>query len=209
MHHSNELSDKGLLLPLMEDFYSIQGEGFHSGKAAYFLRIGGCDVGCSFCDEKESWDANRHPLTAVTQIMENLRQTPAKTVVVTGGEPCLYNLDFLCKRLKAEGIARHIETSGSEPLSGEWEWICFSPKRGTEIRPEFYSMAHEMKVIIEEPEDLERAETHATRLHRGCERYLQPEWSRREEVMPLITDYILEHPEWKVSIQIHKYLHIP
>ena len=209
MQPSNRLLEKGLLLPLMEDFYSIQGEGFHTGKAAYFLRIGGCDVGCSFCDEKESWDASRHPLTAVTQIMENIRQTPARTVVITGGEPCLYNLDFRCDRMKAEGMARHIETSGSEPLSGQWEWICFSPKKGTVIRPEFYHMAHEMKVIIASESDLAWAEENAARLHPACERYLQPEWSNRETVMPIITDYILSHPIWKVSIQTHKYLHIP
>lgn len=209
MENHNELLDKGLLLPLMESFYSIQGEGFHTGKAAYFMRVGGCDVGCSFCDEKESWDARKHPLTMVEELLKDLLQTPARTVVVTGGEPCLYNLNFLCKRLKDNGIARHIETSGSEALSGEWEWICFSPKKGTLIRPEFFQQAHEMKVIIEATEDLQWAEANAAQLHPGCKCYLQPEWSRREAMMPLITDYILEHPEWKVSIQTHKYMHIP
>lgn len=205
----NPLLKKGMLLPLMEAFYSIQGEGFHTGKAAYFLRIGGCDVGCSFCDEKESWDATKHPLTAVEEILKQLQETPARTVVVTGGEPCLYNLDFLCRRLGMLGITRHIETSGSEPLSGEWEWICFSPKKGTVIRPEFFNMAHEMKVIIGTEDDLAWAEENAHELHSACERYLQPEWSRREEIMPVITNYILVHPEWKVSIQTHKYMHIP
>ncbi len=205
----NELLSKGLVLPVMEDFYSIQGEGFHTGKAAYFMRVGGCDVGCSFCDEKESWNADKHPLIPVEEVLKRLRETPARTVVVTGGEPCLYRMDFLCSRLKSLGIARHIETSGSEPLSGEWDWICFSPKKGTVIRPEFYQKAHEMKVIIENEEDFTWAEKNAALLHTDCERYLQPEWSQREKVLPLITDYILLQPEWKVSIQTHKYMHIP
>ncbi|MBO4402833.1 MAG: 7-carboxy-7-deazaguanine synthase QueE [Bacteroidales bacterium] len=206
---TNELLEKGLALPIMETFYSIQGEGFHTGKAAFFLRIGGCDVGCAFCDEKESWDAGRHSLTAVETVIRELLETPAQCVVVTGGEPCLYNLDFLCKRLKDNGIARHIETSGSEPLSGDWDWLCFSPKKGTEIRPIFYNQADEMKVIVETKEDLDWAEHNAAQLHSGCIRLLQPEWSSRERSMPLIIRYILQHPEWRISIQTHKYMHIP
>lgn len=204
-----DLLDKGLMLPVMEEFYSIQGEGFHTGKAAFFLRIGGCDVGCNFCDEKESWQADKHPLVAVMEIIKQIKESPAKTVVVTGGEPCLYNLDFLCKQLKNNGISRHIETSGSEPLSGEWNWICFSPKKQTEIKKEFYDKAHEMKVIVETAEDLIWAEKNSALLHPDCERYLQPEWSQKETAMPLIIDYILKHPEWKISIQTHKYMHIP
>lgn len=209
MNKHNELLASGLLLPIMETFYSIQGEGFHTGKAAFFLRVGGCDVGCSFCDEKESWDSRRHALVPVEEALGRLLETPARTVVVTGGEPCLYPLDFLCRRLQAHGIARHLETSGSEALSGAWEWICFSPKKGTEIRPEFYEKSQEMKVIIECEDDLAWAEANAARLHAGCERFLQPEWSQRERVLPLLTDYILAHPEWKISLQTHKYMHIP
>ena len=209
MKNHNKLLDTGLLLPIMETFYSIQGEGFHTGKAAYFLRVGGCDVGCSFCDEKESWDIRKHPLIPVEEVVKALLETPARTVVVTGGEPCLYPLDFLCRRLQDHVIARHLETSGAEPLSGTWEWICFSPKKGTEIRPEFYHKAQEMKVIIETEKDLEWAEANAARLHDGCERFLQPEWSKREQILPLLTDYILAHPEWKISLQTHKYMHIP
>ena len=197
------------MLPVMEDFYSIQGEGFHTGKAAYFLRIGGCDVGCNFCDEKESWQADKHPLVTVEEIIRKIKETPVRTVVITGGEPCLYNLDFLCKRLKENGITRHIETSGSEPLSGEWDWICFSPKRETVIKKEFYCQAKEMKVIVETEKDLAWAEQNALLLHDSCERYLQPEWSKIETTMPLIINYILQHPEWKISIQTHKYMHIP
>ena len=205
----NELLEKGLLIPLMEEFYSIQGEGFHTGKAAYFLRVGGCDVGCSFCDEKESWKADKHPLTAVTDIIENIKGTPAKTVLVTGGEPCLYNLGFLCEMLKKNGFDRHVETSGSEPLSGEWEWICFSPKKGTRIHPEFYRQANEMKVIVENEKDLVWAEQNATLLHADCKCFLQPEWSKHDYTTPLIINYILSHPQWKISIQSHKYMHIP
>ena len=206
---AKELLSNGLMLPLMEEFYSIQGEGFHTGKAAYFLRIGGCDVGCAFCDEKESWQADKHPLTTVEDMLRHIAETPANTVLVTGGEPCLYNLDFLCKRLHEKGYHTHIETSGSEKLSGTWDWICFSPKKGTTVQPEFYRQAHEMKVIVEDKEDLAWAELQASRLHPHCERFLQPEWSSRDDSMPLIIDYILRNPEWKISIQTHKYMHIP
>ena len=199
----------GEMLPLMEEFYSLQGEGYHTGKAAYFLRIGGCDVGCSFCDVKESWDKNLHPLTKVDNMIENLQEAGANAVVVTGGEPCLYNLDYLCEQLANHHIVRHIETSGSEPLSGDWEWICFSPKNGTIICPEYYLRANELKVIIGKKEDFAWAEYNASKVHEGCILYLQPEWSKVKQITPFIVDYILKNPQFQLSLQSHKYIKIP
>ena len=200
---------EGITLPIMEEFYSLQGEGFHTGKAAYFLRVGGCDVGCSFCDVKESWSAERHPLMHVDKVIENVLYYKANTVVVTGGEPCLYNLSYLCEQVSKHSIALHLETSGSEKLSGHWDWICFSPKKGTQIQPEFYQQANELKVIIQELSDLQWAEKNATSMQQTCELYLQPEWSQRELILPPIIDYILTHPRWKISLQSHKYMRIP
>ncbi|MDR1878362.1 MAG: 7-carboxy-7-deazaguanine synthase QueE [Bacteroidales bacterium] len=209
MKNTTELLDKGWELPLMEAFYSLQGEGFHTGKAAYFLRIGGCDVGCNFCDVKEAWNAKIHPLTKVDDMIKEILPTKANTVVVTGGEPCLYNLNYLCESLKRYGLLTHIETSGSAPLSGVWDWICFSPKNGTDIHPEFYERADELKVIIETSADFVWAEYNAAKIRPTCQRYLQPEWSRFEAITPLIVDYILKHPLWKISLQSHKYMKIP
>lgn len=197
------------MLPLMEEFYSLQGEGFHTGKAAYFLRIGGCDVGCSFCDVKESWDKNSHPLTSVNEMVKHVLEYGADTVVVTGGEPCLYNLGYLCRQLGENHILRHIETSGSEPLSGTWDWICFSPKNGTIIHPEFYRLANELKMIVRTEDDLAWAEYNASRVNSNCICYLQPEWSQVKTITPVIVDYILKNPKWKISLQSHKYMRIP
>jgi len=197
------------VLPVMEEFYSLQGEGFHTGKAAYFLRVGGCDVGCNFCDVKESWDKNRHPLVEVNEIVERIVETKANSVVVTGGEPCLYNLDYLCKSLKKHRILLHIETSGSEPLSGIWDWICFSPKEKTIIFPEFYHIANELKMIIETKNDFAWAEQNASKVNTNCICYLQPEWSKFDKITPVIVDYILKNPKWKISLQSHKYMRIP
>lgn len=206
---TTDLLAKGITLPIMEEFYSLQGEGFHTGKAAYFLRIGGCDVGCSFCDVKESWNADLHPLVSVDKVIENILEYKANTVVITGGEPCLYNLSYLCKQISKHSIALHLETSGSEKLSGKWDWICFSPKKGTIIQPEFYKQANEMKVIIQYASDLLWAEENAHRILHPCELFLQPEWSQREIILPQIIDYILKHPTWKISLQSHKYMRIP
>jgi organic radical activating enzyme len=200
---------KGRMLPIMEAFYSLQGEGFHTGKAAYFLRIGGCDVGCNFCDVKESWNATIHSLTAVDTIVKDIVEIKADSVVVTGGEPCLYSLDYLSHRLKQYGLVLHIETSGSEPLSGIWDWICFSPKNATLIYPEFYEKANELKVIIETVADFVWAERNASQVGAACLRYLQPEWSKFDSITPLIVDYILKHPQWRISLQSHKYMRIP
>jgi organic radical activating enzyme len=199
---------KGLILPLMEEFYTIQGEGFHTGKAAYFIRIGGCDVGCHWCDVKESWNAALHPLTAADTIVSNALKY-SKTVVVTGGEPLESNMHYLTQKLHENGISIHLETSGSAKISGYWDWICLSPKRNKLPEKEIYTMAHELKIIVRSKQDFEFAEQQASKVSEYCQLYLQPEWSVREKIIPLITDYVLENPKWKVSIQTHKYLNIP
>ena len=193
----------------MEEFYSLQGEGFHTGKAAYFLRIGGCDVGCSFCDVKESWNSDIHTLVNVNNVVNNILETGATTVVVTGGEPCLYNLSYLCQQIAKQNIKLHLETSGSESLSGKWDWICFSPKKGTIIQPEFYKESNELKIIIKDNSDFIWAEQNAKQINSSCEMYLQPEWSQRGNMMPIIVHYILQNPKWKISLQSHKYMRIP
>lgn len=200
--------DKGLLLPLMEAFYTLQGEGFHTGKAAYFIRLGGCDVGCHWCDVKESWDANEHPLTGVEEIVEKAL-AHSQTIVVTGGEPLMWNLEPLTRQLHARGAKIHIETSGAHPLSGHWDWICLSPKKFKNPLPEVYAMAHEMKVIVFNKDDFKFAEEQASKVSDSCQLFLQPEWSRRDKMMPLLTEYVKKHPRWRVSLQTHKYLDIP
>lgn len=196
-------------LPVMEAFYTIQGEGFHSGKAAYFIRLGGCDVGCVWCDVKESWDAEVHPKIAIEEIVNAAKNNPADLIVITGGEPLMYNLDNLTKALKNNNLKTNIETSGAHPLSGDWDWICFSPKKFKEPLPEFYVSANELKVIVFNKSDFAFAEKHAEKVNEDCILYLQPEWDKRDQMMPLIVDFIKENPKWRVSIQTHKYLDIP
>lgn len=203
-----ELVDKGLMLPLMEEFYTIQGEGFHKGTAAYFVRIGGCDVGCHWCDVKESWLAELHPPTKTELIIENTLKY-SNTVVVTGGEPLTWDMGPLTEGLKAKGAQIHIETSGAYPLTGIWDWICLSPKKMKLPKQEIYDKAHELKVIVFNKDDLRFAEEQAAQVNDECILYLQPEWSKREKMMPLIVDYVMSHPKWKVSLQTHKYLNIP
>ncbi|HEX5742972.1 MAG TPA: 7-carboxy-7-deazaguanine synthase QueE [Flavobacteriaceae bacterium] len=205
---SQILIAQGKLLPLMEEFYTIQGEGFHTGKAAYFIRVGGCDVGCHWCDVKESWDANLHPPTLSTSIVENVKKY-AKTVVVTGGEPLMWNMDFLTSELKNIGIKTHIETSGAYPLSGIWNWICLSPKKTKLPLENIYLKANELKIIIQNKHDFKFAEAESLKVSASCELYLQPEWSKRELMTPLIVDYVMRNPQWKISLQTHKYLNIP
>lgn len=204
-----EMLDKGIALPLMEEFYTIQGEGFHTGKPAYFIRVGGCDVGCHWCDVKESWDANLHPLTKADQIVANALQHPARAVVVTGGEPSAFQMDYLTKKLKENGVQTFIETSGSYPLTGNWDWICLSPKKTLPPKTENYSKAHELKVIIYNKDDFNWAEEQAALVNKDCMLFLQPEWSKSNEMMPLIVDYVMANPKWNVSLQTHKYMHIP
>lgn len=203
------LLDEGKLLPLMEEFYTIQGEGFHTGKAAYFIRLGGCDVGCHWCDVKESWDATLHPLTPAERIVANAAMQPAKAVVVTGGEPSAYNLSYLTEKLKAQGILTFIETSGAYPLTGKWDWVCLSPKKTSPPLPDAFEKADELKMIIHNRHDFLWAEENAAKARKDCLLFLQPEWSRSEEMMPLITEYVMLHPQWSVSLQTHKYMHIP
>jgi len=202
------LIKNGEMLPLMEEFYTIQGEGFHTGKAAYFIRIGGCDVGCHWCDVKESWNAELHPATDTLQIVENVKKH-ARTVVITGGEPLMWNMDFITKRLAESNIKVHIETSGAYPLSGEWDWVCLSPKKNKIPLPKIYKKANELKIIIFNKHDFKFAEEQAEKVKGNCELFLQPEWSKREKMTPLIVDYVMKNPKWKISLQTHKYLHIP
>lgn len=201
--------EDGSKLPLMEEFYTVQGEGFNTGKAAYFIRLGGCDVGCHWCDVKESWDAEVHPLTHVDDIVANVLKFPAKSIVVTGGEPLLYNLDLLTKKLKSIGVETFIETSAAYPLSGDWDWICVSPKKFKAPRPDVLPLAGELKVIIFNKSDFAWAEEHAAMSGEKTKLYLQPEWSKREEIMPLIVEYVMNNPQWEISLQTHKYMNIP
>jgi len=199
---------KGTLLPLMEAFYTLQGEGYHKGSAAYFIRIGGCDVGCHWCDVKESWDANLHLPTPIEHIVNQAKQY-SDTVVVTGGEPLMWNMDPLCKALHGQGMQVHIETSGAYALTGTWDWFCLSPKKNKRPLQAAYDYADELKVIIYNKDDFKFAEEQAAWVAPNCKLFLQPEWSRREKVMPLIVDYVLANPKWKASLQTHKYLNIP
>jgi 7-carboxy-7-deazaguanine synthase len=203
------LLDAGTLLPLMEEFYTIQGEGFNTGKAAYFIRIGGCDVGCHWCDVKESWDANIHPLTPITRIVENVIAYKANSVVVTGGEPLIYNLDALTKVLKQNNIQTFIETSGAYKLSGQWDWVCLSPKKTMLPLEEIYTKANELKVIVFNKHDFIWAEEQAVLVGENCNLYLQPEWSKSAQLVPEIIEYVKTHPKWRISLQSHKYMNIP
>ena len=200
---------KSTTLPVMEHFYTIQGEGYHQGKAAYFIRLGGCDVGCVWCDVKDSWDADRHPKYEVVSLKSEVRKTPAQMVVITGGEPLMHNLDELTRELQEAGLQTNIETSGSSPLSGHWNWICLSPKKFKEPLPEVINVADELKIIVFNRSDFAWAEKYAALVSPNCKLYLQPEWSKAAEMTPLIVDYIKAHPQWELSLQIHKYINVP
>lgn len=193
----------------MEHFYTLQGEGQHQGRAAYFVRLGGCDVGCVWCDVKESWDASMHPFMSVTEISNLIKQTPAEIVVITGGEPLMHDLTALTHQLQLQGLRTHIETSGSSPLSGKWDCITLSPKKFKEPLPETLPFANELKVVIFNKSDFTWAEKFAARVTPQCKLYLQPEWSKASLVTPLIIDYIKAHPKWQLSLQIHKYINVP
>jgi len=200
------LEEIQIALPVMESFYTIQGEGFYQGRAAYFIRLGGCDVGCVWCDVKESWDANKHPLVAVEKLVEEVQQTAAKLVVITGGEPLMHDLTFLTQKLQEAGLETNIETSGSSPLSGSWNWICLSPKKFKAPLPEVVPFANELKIIIFNKSDFKWAEEYAAQVSNTCKLYLQPEWSKAVEMTPLMVDYIMANPQWELSLQIHKYI---
>ncbi len=196
-------------LPLMEQFYTIQGEGAHQGKAAYFIRLGGCDVGCVWCDVKESWNADEHPKTSVEAITNAANQHPARLIVVTGGEPLMYDLTELTQSLKRSGFQTHIETSGAYPLTGDWDWVCLSPKKFKAPVPSVVGQAHELKIVIYNKHDFKWAETFAAEVNSDCLLYLQPEWSREKEMLPLIIEYVKANPQWNISLQVHKYMDIP
>ena len=201
--------EEGTVLPLMEAFYTIQGEGFYTGSSAYFLRIGGCDVGCHWCDVKESWDVETHPTTKVEEMILPILEYPSDTVVVTGGEPLMWNMFYLTQSLKVNGLKTHLETSGSHKLSGEWDWICLSPKKFQKPLETIKPLADELKIIVKNKSDFMWAEEQRVGVSEKCKLYLQPEWSNKEDMIPLIIDYVMANPEWQISLQTHKYLHIP
>jgi organic radical activating enzyme len=199
----------GQKLPLVEQFYTIQGEGYHMGKPAYFIRIGGCDIGCHWCDSKLTWDPAVHPLVDIEDIKRSVAGTPAKSIVVTGGEPSLYNLDPLCKTLKPLGVKTFLETSGTGDLTGRWDWVCLSPKKQSPPEKVFYNKADELKVIIFDEGDIIWAEEAAKLVNSECRLYLQPEWSRYETIIPAVVEFVKKNPQWNVSLQAHKFMHIP
>ena len=196
-------------LPVMEQFYTLQGEGYHQGRAAYFIRLGGCDVGCVWCDVKESWDADKFEKFSVESLRLKVRETAAQIVVITGGEPLMHNLDALTKELQNAGLKTHIETSGAYPLSGNWDWICLSPKKFKAPLDEVVPYANELKVVIFNKSDFAWAEKYAALVSPTCRLYLQPEWDKAAQMTALIIDYIKANPKWELSLQIHKYINVP
>ncbi len=196
-------------LPVMESFYTLQGEGYHNGKAAYFIRLGGCEVGCHWCDVKESWDASLHPHHSVEAIVKGALQHPGRLAVITGGEPLMHDLTDLTTALQQAGFQTNIETSGVYAVSGSWDWVCFSPKKFKEPHSDIYSKANELKVIVYNKSDFEFAEEHAAKVQTDCQLLLQPEWSRHEQMLPQIIEYVKNNPKWRVSLQTHKYMNIP
>ncbi len=196
-------------LPIVEHFYTLQGEGFYAGQAAYFIRTGGCDVGCTWCDTKESWDAAQHPKFEINEIVQWVTDAGAPLAVITGGEPMMHNLSELCDALHDKNISTNLETSGAYPLSGEWDWICFSPKKFKAPLDDYYSLANELKIVVFNQHDLLWAQEHAKKITSKCILYLQPEWSKQQELLPIMIDFIKAHPQWRLSLQTHKYLNIP
>lgn len=205
----SSLFDGGRMLPLVEDFYTIQGEGYHTGKPAYFIRLGGCDVGCRWCDAKYTWNPRLYPPVAVQTVIDRATACPAQAIVITGGEPLLYPLDVLTQTLREKGLQIFLETSGTHAFSGCFDWVCLSPKRQQPPLSEAFDRAHELKVIIETEDDFEWAEQNAAQVSSACMLFLQPEWSAAERMMPAIVEYVKAHPRWNISIQTHKYMHIP
>jgi len=199
----------GLALPIVEEFYTVQGEGFHTGKAAYFIRIGGCDIGCSWCDTKFSWNAAIHPVIPIDSIIKNVLDCGADSVVVTGGEPLMWNLGPLCAGLHEKDIKTFLETSGAYPLTGEWDWIALSPKKGMPPLDNIWRCPNELKVIIQDSADFADAERYSKNVNKDCKLYLQPEWSRYNSLINEITEYVKRNTKWVVSLQSHKFMHIP
>ena len=207
-NNNNELKN-GTVLPIMESFLTIQGEGYFSGKTSYFLRIGGCDVGCHWCDVKESWDPNLHPLVKVDTIIKSILETNVKTVVITGGEPLMWNMEYLTKQLVKNNIQIHLETSGAYPLSGSFNWICLSPKKTMKPLSSIYSLTNELKIIISNKNDFKWAMKFKEKVNSKCKLYLQPEWSKKDSILPIIIDFVTKNPQWTISLQTHKYMNIP
>ncbi len=195
--------------PVMEMFYSLQGEGYHQGKAAYFIRLAGCDVGCVWCDVKDSWDASKHPVLSIEEIVQTALAHPARLAIITGGEPLLYNLDPLTTALKAAGFQTNIETSGSSPMSGQWDWVCLSPKKFKAPLVDNIAFASELKVVVFNQSDFEWAESYAKEVHPHCKLYLQPEWDKQAQITPLVIEYVKANPKWELSAQLHKYIQVP
>ena len=196
-------------LPVMEHFYTLQGEGMHQGKAAYFIRLAGCDVGCVWCDVKESWDRTKYPDRTIEELLTEIRKTPARLVVITGGEPLMHDLGPLTEQLKQAGYKTHLETSGAHPLTGNWDWICLSPKKFKAPLPAILPLAHELKVVVFHKSDLAWAEQYAAAVNEHCALFLQPEWDRSDEMMGLIVDFVKANPSWRATLQTHKYLNVP
>ena len=196
-------------LPVVEEFFSLQGEGFQTGKAAYFIRLGGCDIGCNWCDSRFSWNPDIHPVIETKTIINRVKQSGADSVVITGGEPLMWNLDILCNGLKKNNISTFLETSGAYPLSGKWDWICLSPKKNMPPVIENCKVADELKVIIQDKSDFEWAEKYNSMVSKTCKLFLQPEWSRFNDIIADIVDYVKKNPNWRISLQVHKYMHIP
>ena len=205
----DDLFEGGKKLPLAEGFYTIQGEGYHTGKAAYFIRLGGCDIGCSWCDAKFTWNRHLHPLVYADEIIARALSFPAMSVVVTGGEPLSYPLGYLCRNLKDNGVKTYIETSGAYPMTGEWDWICLSPKKQSPPLPGIFQTADELKVIVSDSTDMDWAEENARKVNKYCRLYLQPEWSRYEKVVSGVIEYVKKNPVWNISLQAHKFMRIP
>jgi 7-carboxy-7-deazaguanine synthase len=201
--------NSSIALPVMEHFYTLQGEGYHQGRAAYFIRLGGCDVGCVWCDVKESWEEGSHPKYEVGSLKSEVRKTPAEIVVITGGEPLMHNLDALTGDLQEAGLKTHIETSGAHPLTGSWDWICLSPKKFKAPLTDILPKANELKIVVFNKSDFDWGEKYAALVSPDCKLYLQPEWDKAPEMTPLIIDYIKANPQWELSLQIHKYINVP
>ena len=195
--------------PVMELFYSLQGEGYHQGKAAFFIRLAGCDVGCVWCDVKDSWDASKHPVLSIEEIVAAAAAHPSRIAIVTGGEPLLHQLDPLTTALKAAGFQTHIETSGSSPMSGSWDWVCLSPKKFKAALPEAIKAANELKVVVFNNSDFAFANSFVNDVDADCKKYLQPEWEKSDAMTPLVIEYIKSNPSWELSAQLHKYIQVP
>ena len=206
---NHQVTNSTGVLPVMEDFYTIQGEGFYQGHAAYFIRLGGCDVGCVWCDVKESWDVNAHPKVRIDDLVKKAKSSGGEIVVITGGEPAMHNLDLLTEELQKARLKTNIETSGAYPLTGNWDWVCLSPKKFKAPHPSVFEKADELKIIIYNKSDFDWAEEHAAKVSGTTELFLQPEWSKEKEMIPIIINYVKANPKWKVSLQIHKYMNIP